>query len=85
MVQRRSAKTKTTTKIQYVPQGAIGTYALPLQDDATPEYPPLLQEVRNNMLKFSHCILLTRVGGFYEVIPRLQIRFSRLLIVPAIL
>lgn len=67
VMQRRTTRTKTTTKIQNVPQGAIGASALPPQDDATPEYPPLLQEVRNNILKFSHCVLLTRVGGFYEV------------------
>jgi hypothetical protein len=48
-------------------QGALETNALPPQDDSEPEYPPLLQQVRNNMLKFSHCVLLTRVGGFYEV------------------
>jgi hypothetical protein len=48
-------------------QGAIEADALPPQDDAEPEYPPLLQQVRNNMLKFSHCVVLTRVGGFYEV------------------
>ncbi|KAF1833311.1 DNA mismatch repair protein muts [Decorospora gaudefroyi] len=48
-------------------QGIIETDALPPQDDAEPEYPPLLQQVRNNMLKFSHCVLVTRVGGFYEL------------------
>jgi hypothetical protein len=48
-------------------QGPLEAKALPPQDDAEPEYPPLLQQVRNNMLKFSHCVLVTRVGGFYEV------------------
>ncbi|KNG46586.1 DNA mismatch repair protein mutS [Stemphylium lycopersici] len=48
-------------------QGPIETEALPPQNDAEPEYPPLLQQVRNNMLKFSHCVLITRVGGFYEL------------------
>jgi hypothetical protein len=48
-------------------QGPLDIEALPPQDDAEPEYPPLLQQVRNNMLKFSHCVLVTRVGGFYEV------------------
>jgi DNA mismatch repair ATPase MutS len=52
-----------------LPQGAIdiGLDKLPPQQDEEPEYPPLLQQVRNNMLKFSHCVLLTRVGGFYEL------------------
>ena len=48
-------------------QGPLEAEALPPQDDVEPEYPPLLQQVRNNMLKFSHCVLVTRVGGFYEV------------------
>ena len=48
-------------------QGPLEAEALPPQDDAEPEYPPLLQQVRNNMLKFRHCVLVTRVGGFYEV------------------
>lgn len=48
-------------------QGVLNSDALPPQDDAEPEYPPLLQQVRNNMIKFSHCVLVTRVGGFYEV------------------
>lgn len=65
--QRRSAKKKATVALNDLPQGSIGGNALPLQDAEEPEYPPLLQQVRNNMLKFSHCVLVTRVGGFYEV------------------
>jgi hypothetical protein len=65
--QRRGAKRKATVALDDMQQGAIEADALPPQDDAEPEYPPLLQQVRNNMLKFSHCVVLTRVGGFYEV------------------
>jgi hypothetical protein len=65
--QRRCAKRKATLTLEDIQQGAIETDALPPQDDAEPDYPPLLQQVRNNMLKFSHCVLVTRVGGFYEV------------------
>ena len=65
--QHRGAKRKATLIIDDMPQGPIETSALPPQDDVEPEYPPLLQQVRNNMLKFSHCVILTRVGGFYEV------------------
>ena len=38
-------------------------------DDATstPRYPAVLQGHLNNMQKFKNCIVLTRVGGFYEV------------------
>jgi hypothetical protein len=65
--QRRGAKRKTILALDELPQGPIEGAALPPQDDSEPEYPPLLQQVRNNMLKFSHCVLVTRVGGFYEV------------------
>jgi hypothetical protein len=65
--QRRGAKKKATLVLNDLPQGALEGTALPPQDDTEPEYPPLLQQVRNNMLKFSHCVLVTRVGGFYEV------------------
>lgn len=64
---RRDARKKTTLNVDTLPQGPIEGDPLPPQDDSLPEYPPLLQEVRNNMLKFSHCVLVTRVGGFYEV------------------
>jgi hypothetical protein len=65
--QCRGAKRKATLAVNDLPQGAIEGTPLPPQDDTEPEYPPLLQQVRNNMLKFSHCVLVTRVGGFYEV------------------
>jgi hypothetical protein len=67
----RGAKKQATVSLDEIPQGPLGTGTqdVPLQDDEPSEqgYPPLLQQVRNNMLKFSHCVLLTRVGGFYEV------------------
>jgi hypothetical protein len=65
--QRRGAKKKATLPIDGLPQGALERSALPPQDDTEPDYPPLLQQVHNNMLKFSHCVVVTRVGGFYEV------------------
>lgn len=66
-LQRRGAKRKVSIDLDDVPQGAIGPDALSPQDDTEPDYPPLLQQVRNTMLKFNHCVLVTRVGGFYEV------------------
>ncbi|KAH9879288.1 hypothetical protein J1614_002727 [Plenodomus biglobosus] len=65
--QHRGAKKKATLALDELPQGALGDNALPPQEDVEPEYPPLLQQVRNNMLKFSHCVVVTRVGGFYEL------------------
>lgn len=39
------------------------------QDDAIPRQPssPLATEIFENLSRFPHCILLTRVGQFYEV------------------
>jgi hypothetical protein len=36
-------------------------------EDGEPIYPTVMQQALNNMKKFSHCVLLTRVGSFYEV------------------
>jgi len=30
-------------------------------------YPTVIAQARTNMDKFANCVLLTRVGGFYEV------------------
>ena len=37
------------------------------RDDAQPVYPTVVQQARDNMRKFDKCVLLTRVGSFYEV------------------
>ncbi|KAF2202882.1 hypothetical protein GQ43DRAFT_447827 [Delitschia confertaspora ATCC 74209] len=51
-----------------IPQGPIDIgVEKHVLEEKEPEYPPLIQQVRNNMIKFSHCVLLTRVGGFYEL------------------
>ncbi|KAF4456234.1 hypothetical protein F53441_1597 [Fusarium austroafricanum] len=39
---------------------------LPLAQDP-PAYPTVVLQARQNMLKFDNCVLLTRVGGFYEL------------------
>ena len=36
-------------------------------EDAGPTYPTVVQQARDNMRKFEECVLVTRVGGFYEV------------------
>ncbi|PVI08133.1 DNA mismatch repair protein muts [Periconia macrospinosa] len=62
----RGARTKATVNLDEIPQGAIDGPPLPPIDDE-PDYPPLLLQVRNCMIKFNHCVVLTRVGGFYEL------------------
>lgn len=66
----RGKKTTTTTTLELkdLPQGLISREPLEdLEEDTGPAYPTVLQQVRNNMRKFDHCVLLTRIGNFYEV------------------
>ncbi|KAK5047307.1 hypothetical protein LTR84_006829 [Exophiala bonariae] len=66
--QQRGAKTVSKRKVKDLHQGAIVADPLPdLPADDEPQYPTLLQEVRNNMAKFDNCVLLTKVGNFYEL------------------
>ena len=51
-----------------LPQGALPPQdAEPIQEDDGPSYPPVIQQALNNMRALPHCVLLTRVGSFYEV------------------
>ena len=65
--ERRGAKTKATVKIQDISTGApeeLNPLAT-LQDGQS--YPTVVQQARNNMRKYADCVLLTRVGSFYEL------------------
>jgi DNA mismatch repair ATPase MutS len=66
----RGAKrtTKILAKDIELPQGPLP--AKPdeiIEESDGPAYPTVVQQARNNMRKFSHCVVLTRVGSFYEV------------------
>jgi hypothetical protein len=64
----RGIKKKATMKIADLPQGTLP--AKPVDAIAIsegPAYPTVMQQARNNMQKFSQCVVLTRVGNFYEV------------------
>lgn len=53
-----------------LPQGLIAGAQDGLPDveaDDAPQYPAVVQGARNNMTKYKDCVLLTRVGKFYEV------------------
>lgn len=65
----RGKKTKTTVKLKELPQGLI-----PLEPQLTENeneesspYSTVITQVRSNMRKFANCVVLTRVGGFYEL------------------
>ncbi|KAF7559782.1 hypothetical protein G7046_g4371 [Stylonectria norvegica] len=68
-VQVRGKKTKTTVSLDDLPQGLIRGVPLPPRDDPqdAPAYPTVVLQARQNMRKFDNCVLLTRVGGFYEL------------------
>lgn len=81
--QIRGKKTVTTIRLSDLPQGLIQRDPLPLppldrhsntintidntigQDE--PVYPTVVLQARQNMRRFDNCVLLTRVGGFYEL------------------
>ncbi|KAM0332336.1 hypothetical protein ACHAQA_002613 [Verticillium albo-atrum] len=75
----RGKKTKTTVRLEDLPQGVI-SYAPPppatdpepaaavdAPTDDGPAYPTVVLQAQRNMQKFDNCVLLTRVGGFYEL------------------
>lgn len=64
---RKGAKTKSTLKLKDLPQGALKLEPYNDGADDAPQYPAVVQGHRNNMQKFKNCVVLTRVGGFYEV------------------
>lgn len=65
---KRTAKRKTTVSVDALPQGALPP--LPkIEADVPPEkaYPTVMQQHLNNVRKFNDCVVLTRVGDFYEM------------------
>ncbi|KAI5926836.1 muts domain V-domain-containing protein [Camillea tinctor] len=68
-IQIRGKKTKSSVKLEDLPQGPLNPTPLPeVDEDADePAYPTVVLQARRNMQKFEKCVLLTRVGGFYEL------------------
>lgn len=65
---KRGAKRRSALKLDSLPQGSIGVKEEErVLENEEVEYPTVVQQALNNMRKFDHCVLLTRVGGFYEV------------------
>ncbi|CAI4216567.1 unnamed protein product [Parascedosporium putredinis] len=64
----RGKKTRSTLKLSDLPQGVIPPSEVqPHEEDTGPAYPTVVLQARRNMQKFDNCVLLTRVGGFYEL------------------
>ncbi|KAF6815945.1 DNA mismatch repair protein [Colletotrichum sojae] len=66
LVFARGKRTKSTLKLEDLPQGALPLDPEPVQDER-PAYPTVVLQAQRNMQKFDNCVLLTRVGGFYEL------------------
>jgi hypothetical protein len=64
--QERGGKTVSSSGVDDLPQGLIPIEPLALEV-ATPAYPTVVLQALHNMRKFENCVLLTRVGGFYEL------------------
>ncbi|KAK6351902.1 DNA mismatch repair ATPase msh1 [Orbilia javanica] len=64
-----SAKRKTTVSLLSLPQGALSLQPLPeLPRAREPQYSYVIQQARENIDRFGDCcVVLTRVGGFYEL------------------
>ncbi|KAM4054857.1 mutS family protein [Hirsutella rhossiliensis] len=69
--QTRAKKTTTTVKLSDLPQGPLRAEqtATPAEDEQqdAPAYPTVVLQARRNMREFDNCVLLTRVGSFYEL------------------
>ncbi|KAK6499366.1 DNA mismatch repair ATPase msh1 [Arthrobotrys conoides] len=62
------AKRKTTVSLLALPQGALSLQPLPeLPRVKEPQYSYVIAQVRENIDRFGECVVLTRVGGFYEL------------------
>ena len=62
---------KTSVKLSELPQGLLGDDELPVEPveelGSSVTYPTVIQQARENMNRFPGCVVLTRVGGFYEL------------------
>lgn len=65
--QPKRGKTTTSIKLNDLPQGKIPLEPIPLERDEPDGLSKVLQQAYGHMRKFENCVLLTRVGGFYEM------------------
>lgn len=63
----RHAGTKVRKSIEELPQG-LQTPLEPFIEKEASKYSPVIDEVLQNQRRFPKCVLLTRVGQFYEVL-----------------
>lgn len=67
-VQHRGVKSRATVQLDELPNSSTeACISLPDQENAGPPYPTVVQQALDNMRRYENCVLLTRVGSFYEV------------------
>ena len=67
-VQHRGAKSRATVQLNELPNSPTeACIGLPEQENGGPPYPTVVQQALENMRRYENCVLLTRVGSFYEV------------------
>ena len=67
-IQQRTATTRTKIHLGEPSQREIELERPPIEhENENPVYPAMVQQAYDNMRKFDKCVLLTRVGSFYEV------------------
>jgi hypothetical protein len=66
-ISQRHAGTKLRKSIEELPQG-LQTPLEPFIEKEASKYSPVIDEVLQNQRRFPKCVLLTRVGQFYEVL-----------------
>jgi hypothetical protein len=64
--QNRGKRTIAKSNVEDLAQAFPAVEPVPSKD-AGLALPTVLLQARNNMRKFESCVLLTRVGGFYEL------------------
>lgn len=72
---RQGIKTKATVSLSELSSDAPeASHVLSTLDDGGKVYPTVVSQALNNMEKYENCVLLTKVGSFYEVYPALPKR-----------
>lgn len=67
-IQHRGAKSRAIIPLNDLPQNTFtAEHSITETENVGPAYPTVVQQARDNMRKFDKCVLLTRVGGFYEL------------------
>lgn len=67
-IPKRKPPTSTSLDLKDLPQGLLPCTSVVAEgQDEAPTYPTVVLQAQTNMRKFENCVLLTRVGGFYEL------------------